>query len=86
MTKADASLLCKEAIKYPMLLTSVVPIYLSIVRMFIATLPSSMKEEVSGFINTCNYAVDIVKEEVKNTKVRVNYNPGYGHFVWPPSE
>lgn len=80
-THSDAGYLCHEPTKYPMYLTGAVPLYLSIAHSFHKKCPAS---PFTPPVNACENAVPLVQQELTRLGASVKYNPGLGHFVWPP--
>ena len=80
-TQGDAGLLCREPLKYPVFLQSVVPLYLSVVQSFHQKCPHS---EFRIPNRSCELAVPIVQDELTRLKIAAKFNPGNGKFIWPP--
>ena len=82
-TQGNAERLCHEALKYPLFIPAVVPLYLSVVVSFQLKCPASSQWNYSS--GACNRAVKEVADYAAANSISIQYNPGRcKNFSWPP--
>ncbi len=82
-THGDAEMLCREPLKYPVFLSAVVPLYLSVMASYRRACPAT-HYPVSA---TCSQAVKSVVTALASQQgqpIPVTYSAGRGKFTWPP--
>jgi hypothetical protein len=83
-THGDVELLCREPLRYPVLLPAALPLYLSVLGSYHKECPVT-SYPVSG---VCRSAVAVVlrmlQADSDGRATAVRYNPGRGRFTWPP--
>jgi hypothetical protein len=80
-TRADAELLCREPLQYPLFLTGAVPLFLSVAHSFASKHPQCPLKVRNS---SCAAAVPVVAQELARLNLVATYNPGLGGFSWPP--
>ena len=84
-THADPEHLCRYPLQYPLFLTGVLPLYLSVVHTFMSRYPRFQETDFRLPTSSCVTAVATVQTELHRLSLSVRFNPGHGKFVWPPS-